>query len=108
MALRKTSVLMLMILFLGASVAVVGSQAAEVKAWRVEGKLIRVGDSKARVAALAGEPDSKENLRKAIDTGDEKKGEKVDVWHYRIPDKEKIYIIHFRDSKVSKIQWQRY
>jgi len=108
MELGKFSALVLMVLCLGASLAVGVAHAAEVKAWRVEGKLIRVGDSKARVSALAGEPDSKENVRKAVDTGDEKKGEKVDVWRYNIPNKDKIYIIHFRDSKVSKIEWERH
>lgn len=108
MALRKSSALILMVLFLGAFLAVAWAQAAEVKSWRVEGQLISVGDSKARVSALAGEPDSKENVRKAVDTGDEKKGVRVDVWHYKIADKNKIYIIHFRDNKVSKIQWERY
>ncbi len=108
MELRDSSVLVLIVLFLGASLAVAGARAAEVKAWRVEGKLIRVGDSKARVSSLAGDPDSRENVRKAVDTGDEKKGEKVDVWRYKIQNKDKIYIIHFRDSKVSKIQWERH
>lgn len=108
MALRKSISLVLITLFLGGSLAVGGAQAAEVKAWRVQGKLIRVGDSKGRVLALAGEPDSKENVRKAVDTGNEKKGERVDVWYYRLEGKDKIYTIHFRDSKVSKIQWERY
>lgn len=108
MVLRKSISLVLMALFLAGSLAVAGAQAAEVKAWRVEGKLIRVGDNKARVLALAGKPDSKENVRKAVDTGNEKKGEKVDVWYYRLESKDKIYTIHFQDSKVSKIQWERY
>ena len=108
MSLRKSSALILMVLFLGAFLAVAGTQAAEVKSWRVDGKLIRIGDSKAEVSVLAGEPDSKENVRKAVDIGDEKKGVRVDVWRYNITDKKKIYIIHFRDNKVSKIQWERY
>jgi 3D (Asp-Asp-Asp) domain-containing protein len=108
MFVRKMGVLVLAALFLGGILAVAQAEAAEVKAWRVEGKLIRIGDSKAEVLAVAGEPDNKENLRKAVDIGDKKKGDRVDVWYYRNKPKSKIHIIHFRNSNVSKIQWERY
>ena len=83
------------------------TDAADKNAWRVEGKLIRVGDSKGHVLALAGKPDSRETLQKAVDIGDGDT-EKVEVWYYLNESKNKMHTIHFRNGKVSRIQWERY
>ena len=85
----------------------VSADAADKNAWRVEGKLIRVGDSKGHVLALAGKPDSRETLQEAVDIGDGDT-EKVEVWYYLNESKNKMHTIHFRNGKVSRIQWERY
>lgn len=107
MPVRKTIPLFLiMVLVLPLSIPV-STDAADKNAWRVEGKLIRVGDSKGRVLALAGEPDSRDTIQKAVDIGKENT-EKVEVWYYLNESKNKMHTIHFRNSRVSRIQWERY
>ena len=104
---RKIAALLLGCLF--AFALATTAVAAEKNSWRVEGQLIRVGDSKGKVLAVAGDPDSKETLQEAVDVGKEgSEPVKVDVWYYRNEAKRKLHTIHFRDSKVSKIQWERY
>ncbi|MEF8824401.1 MAG: DUF2845 domain-containing protein [Desulfohalobiaceae bacterium] len=104
---RKTIPLFLIMVLTLPIFPPVAIDAADKNAWRVEGKLIRVGDSKGRVLALAGEPDSRETIQKAVDIG-EGGIEKVEVWYYLNESKDKMHTIHFRNSKVSRIQWERY
>jgi len=99
---------LLLVIFCVVTVSVpLSTDAADKNAWRVEGKLIRIGDSKGRVLALAGEPDSREIIREAVDIG-EGDTEKVEVWYSLNESKDKMHTIHFRNSKVSRIQWERY
>lgn len=83
------------------------SGAADKNAWRVDGRLIRIGDSMGRVLALAGEPDTRETLQEAVDI-DGGETEKIVVWYYMNESKRKMHTIRFRDSRVSRIQWERY
>lgn len=86
--------------------------AAEITAWRVKGKLIKEGDSKARVLTIAGKPDVKEVLQEAVDVGISKqKGNsnstKIELWQYIRKNRDLIYKLYFIDGEISKIIWER-
>ena len=88
-------------------VLAVGATAADKNAWRIQGKLLRIGDSKGRALALAGKPDSKETIQHAVDVG-EGDTEKIEVWYYRDDSRDKLHTITFTNGRVSRIEWERY
>ena len=103
---RKTIILAIAGLLLTALFAS-GASSADKNAWRIQGKLLRIGDSKGRVLALAGEPDFRETIQHAVDVG-EGDTEKIEVWYYRDDSRDKLHTITFTNGRVSRIEWERY
>ena len=81
------------------------SHAGETNSWRISGKLIKNGDSKGKVLALAGSPDHKEIIQNAVDIGYGSPTKK-EIWYYINKNKELIYKLYFSNGKVSKIYWE--
>lgn len=85
---------MALLLVIGASHAAEG--------WRVDGKLIRVGDSKPEVLRVAGKPD----MRNRIESREG--GTIGNRWYYVIDGYDsKTVIITFRGGRVSEIEMDR-
>lgn len=85
-----------MALLLAAGVA----HAAE--GWRVDGRLIRIGDSQAKVLQVAGKPD----MRNRIESREG--GTIGNRWYYVIDGyNSKTVIITFRGGRISEIEMDR-
>lgn len=92
-------------------ISLIDLNAAEITAWRVDGKLISKGDTKSRVLAIAGDPDLKETIQEAVDVGlsngNKSDPQKIELWHYIFKNRELIYKLYFVDGEISKIIWER-
>lgn len=88
------AIFMAMLLTAGAAVAEEG--------WRVDGKLVMIGDSQAKVLRVAGTPD----LRRRIES--EEGGTVGNRWYYVVEGyNEKTVIITFRGGRIVDITMER-
>lgn len=79
-----------------------GGAAQAEEGWRVDGRLVMIGDSQAKVLRVAGTP----NLRSRIES--EEGGTVGNRWYYVIEGyNEKTVIITFRGGRIADITMER-
>ncbi len=86
---------------LAAMLLAIGAAQAE-EGWRVEGKLVMIGDSQAKVLRVAGQPDMKNRIES------EEGGTVGNRWYYVVEGyNEKTVIITFRGGRIVDISMER-
>lgn len=84
------------------AILLAGGAAQAEEGWRVDGSLVMIGDSQAKVLRVAGQPDMKNRIES------EKGGTVGNRWYYTVEGyNEKTVIITFRGGRIVDITMER-